>query len=73
MNNKSIKNILIVAFALFGIMVVSTLIVTTFNYSIGFSTDVNNNDVSTCIAAVAFVLAVIWKYLYDKMDVDNSK
>ena len=67
MENKSIKNILIVSVALFGIMLVSTLIVIGFNSFIGFSTDVNNDDVATCIAAVAFTIAVIWKYFYDKI------
>ena len=67
MENKSIKNILIVSVALFGIMLVSTLIVIGFNTFIGFSTDVNNDDVATSIAAVAFTIAVIWKYFYDKI------
>jgi hypothetical protein len=67
MENKSIKNILIVSVALFGIMLVSTLIVIGFNSFIGFSTDVNNDDVATSIAAVAFAIAVIWKYFYDKI------
>ncbi|MEA3499042.1 MAG: hypothetical protein U9R16_08285 [Campylobacterota bacterium] len=67
MKNKSIKNILIVSIALFGIMLVSTLVVISFNSFIGFSTDVNNNDVATSIAAVAFTIALIWRYLYDKL------
>ena len=67
MKNKSIKNIFIVSISLFGIMLVSTLIVIAFNSFIGFSTDVNNVDVATSIAAVAFTIAVIWRYLYDKI------
>ena len=67
MKNKSVKNILIVSIALFGIMLVSTLIVIAFNSFIGFSTDVNNVDVATSIAAVAFAIAIIWRYLYDKI------
>ncbi len=66
MKNNTIKNILIVSLSLIGIMLVSTLIVIGFNSYIGFSTDVNNNDVATSISAVAFLIAVIWKYLYDK-------
>jgi uncharacterized membrane protein len=67
MKNISIKNILIIAIALFGIMIVATLIVVGFNSLIGFSTDVNNNKVATSIAAVAFTIALIWKFLYDKL------
>jgi membrane protein CcdC involved in cytochrome C biogenesis len=66
MRNKKIKNIFIAALALFGIMLASTLIVISFNYLIGFSTDVNTNDVATSIAAVAFSIAIAWRYLYDK-------
>ena len=64
--NNTIKNILIVSLSLIGIMLASMLIVIGFNSYIGFSTDVNNNDVATSISAVAFAIAVIWKYLYDK-------
>ncbi len=64
MKNKSIKNILIVSLALFGIILVSTLIVITFNSFLGFSTDINSNNVATSIAAVAFFIALIWRYLY---------
>ena len=60
------KNIIIVTAVLIGIMLASTTIVIGFNSYIGFSTDVNNNDVATSISAVAFAIAVIWKYLYDK-------
>ena len=67
MKNKSIKNILIVSIALFGIMLVSTLIVVNFNSFIGFSTDVNNVDVATSIAGIAFAIALMWRYLYDKV------
>jgi len=47
-------------------MIVSTVIVISFNYIFGFSTDVNNEHVSTIIAAVAFAIAIVWKYLFDK-------
>lgn len=73
MQNKSLKNIIIVSSSLIAIMLVSTLIVISFNSFIGFSTDVNNEDVSTSIAAVAFVIALIWKYLFDKGYLHNSK
>ena len=61
------KNIIIVSLALFGIMLVSTLLVIGFNSVVGFSTDINTNNVATSIAAVAFAIAVIWRYLYDKL------
>ncbi len=61
------KNILIVFVSLFGIMLVSTLIVMSFNSLIGFNTDVNNEHTSTVIAAVAFTIAVIWKFFYDRI------
>lgn len=64
--NQRIKNIIIVTAALVGIMIVSTLIVTGFNSIVGFSTDVNNDDVATSIAAVAFGIALAWKYLYER-------
>lgn len=67
MKNISIKNIIIVSLALFGIMLVSTLLVVGFNSIVGFSTDINTNNVATSIAAVAFGIAVIWRYLYDKL------
>ena len=53
------KNILILCISLVGIMLASTAIVLTFNSLFGFSTDVNTNDVSTSIAAIAFLIAVI--------------
>ncbi|MGB5866403.1 MAG: hypothetical protein WBG69_00900 [Arcobacteraceae bacterium] len=43
----------------------STLIVLGINYFIGFSTDINNNDVATSIAGVAFLIAIAWRYLYE--------
>ncbi len=67
MKNKSIKNILLVSISLLGIMLVATLIVIGINSFIGYSTDVNNTDVATSISAVAFAIAVIWKYFYDKI------
>lgn len=66
MNNKMIKNILILSIALFTIMLISTLIVVGFNSIIGFSTDVANDDVATSISAVAFAIAIILKLIYDK-------
>ena len=68
MNNISIKNILIVSSALIGIMLVATLIVIGFNSIVGLSTDMNNEDVSTSIAAVAFAIAIIWKFIYERMN-----
>jgi len=68
MKNISLKNILIVSLALFGIMLVSTLVVISFNSIMGFSTDINTNNVATSIAAVAFGIAIIWRYLYDKVN-----
>jgi len=68
MKNKTVKNILIVSLSLFAIMLMSTLIVISFNSFIGFSTDINNNDVSTCIAVIAFLIALVWRYLYDRVD-----
>jgi len=67
MKNTSIKNILILASSLFAIMLIATLIVIGFNFFIGFSTDVQNDDVATSIAAVAFAIAVAVRYLYDKI------
>jgi len=68
MKNILLKNIIIVSLALFGIMLVSTLLVLGFNSIVGLSTDINTNNVSTSIAAVAFSIAIIWRYLYDKID-----
>ncbi|MEA3512345.1 MAG: hypothetical protein U9R37_01990 [Campylobacterota bacterium] len=62
------KNIFLLSISLLGIMLLSTLIVVGFNLLIGYSTDVNNNDVATSIAAVAFMIAVILKYLFNKTD-----
>ena len=67
MKNTRVKNIIILSLSLFGIMLISTLIVIGFNFSIGFSTDVQNDDVATSIAAVAFAIAVAMRYLYDKL------
>lgn len=72
MKKENIKNILKVAAALFIIMLFSTLLVIGFNSFIGFSTDVNNNDVATSIAAVAFGIALILRYLYDKIEQKNE-
>lgn len=67
MKKTSIKNILILSAALIGIMLTSTLIVTGFNSFMGFSTDLDNDDVATAIAAVAFGIAIVWRYLYEKI------
>ena len=47
-------------------MLMSTLLVLGFNYILGFSTDINTNNVSTGIAALAFCIALLWRYLFDK-------
>jgi hypothetical protein len=73
MKSKSIKNIIIVSVALLVIMIVSTSIVIGFNFIIGFSTDVNNDDVATFIALVAFIIALIWKILYEKIYISNEE
>lgn len=70
MNNQSLKNILIVSVALFGIMIVSTAIVIAFNRIFEFSTDLTNEDVLTAISFVAFCIAVIWKFIFDKTNKD---
>jgi len=72
MNSKSMKNILIIAGSLIGIMLVSTLIVIVVNSFIGLSTDTNNVDVATSISALAFGIAVMWKYLYDRDNTENE-
>jgi len=64
------KNIIILCIALLGIMLASTILVLIFNSSLGLSTDVNDNDVATSIAGVAFLIAVIWKYIFDKSEKD---
>ena len=66
MNKISRKNIIIVTLALFAIMLLSTLLVIGFNFVLGFSTDINTNNVSTSISAVAFSIALILRYLYGK-------
>jgi len=60
------KNIVIISSILIIIMLVATSIVLGVNSLIGFSTDLNNNDVATSIAAVAFSIALILRYIYDK-------
>lgn len=67
MNNQTIKNIFILAFSLIIIMLISTLIVVGFNSIVGFNTDVNNDNVATSIAAVAFIIALILRYFYEKV------
>ncbi len=34
----------------------------------GYSTDVENDDVATSITAVAFGIGVVWKLLYDRLE-----
>jgi len=69
MNNNSLKNILIISGALIGITIVATIIVLGFNHFVGLSTDIkNNDDVATAIAAVAFGIGVILKFIYDKKE-----
>ena len=63
---SNMKNIIIVTVSLIGIMLVATTIVIVFNTYIGYSTDVNNDDVATSISAIAFSIAAIWKYIDDK-------
>jgi len=60
------KNILIIALSLFFIMTISSVVVICFNSLAGLSTDVNNEDVATSIAAVAFAIGVAVKFIYDK-------
>lgn len=67
MENSNFKNILIISVALVLITITSTLIVIAFNSMAGFSTDLNNEDVATSIAAVAFVIGLILKFVYEKV------
>jgi len=46
-------------------MLIATSIVVGFNSFFELSTDINNNDVATSIAAVAFLIAIAWRYLYE--------
>ena len=64
MNKTSLKNIVVVSLALIGIMLVSTIIVLSFNHLNGFTTDLSNNDVNTSIALVAFCIAMLWRTRY---------
>lgn len=72
MKNKRIKNITIISLALFAIMLLSTLLVIGFNYLVGFNTNINNEDVSTSIAAVAFAIALLLRYFYDKIFISKK-
>ena len=60
------KNILIISSVLIIIMLVATSVVLGFNSLIGFSMDLNNNDVATSVAAVAFGIALVLRYVYVK-------
>lgn len=62
------KNILIISLALFAIMSLATLVTLGFNSFVGFSTDIDNNEVATSIAAVAFTIALALRYFYEKKD-----
>jgi len=62
------KNILIIALSLFAIMTLASVIVMGFNHLARLSTDVNNEDVATSIAAVAFAIGVVIKFIYDKKE-----
>ncbi|MGB3750160.1 MAG: hypothetical protein WA945_01190 [Arcobacteraceae bacterium] len=62
------KNILIIILSLFIIMTLSSVIVIGFNSLVGLSTDVNNEDVATSIAAVAFAIGIVIKIIYDKKE-----
>ncbi|MGB3750428.1 MAG: hypothetical protein WA945_02580 [Arcobacteraceae bacterium] len=72
MKNNSFKNILILFLALIAIMSLSTLLTLSFNFLIGFSTDIQNDDVATSIAAVAFGIGVLLKYLYEKREIKTK-
>ena len=63
------KNILIITLSLFVIMTVSSVIVVGFNSLAELSTDVNNEDVATSIAAVPFAIGVAIKFIYDKKEI----
>jgi len=64
--NQTVNNILIITLSLIGIMLLSTFLVVGFNYLVGFSIDVDNDHVATAISAVAFVIAVVWKFIFDR-------
>lgn len=70
MENNSLNNIFIIFAALIGITIVASLIVLGFNFSFGFSTDINNEDVATSIAAVAFCIGLVLKYIYEKKNIE---
>ena len=65
MKNTALKNIILVSLSLIGIMLIATSIVVGFNSFFELSTDINNNDVATSIAGVAFLIAIAWRYLYE--------
>lgn len=68
MQNNQLNNLFTIFIFLLGITIIATLIVVGFNYLIGFSTDINNEDVATSIAAVAFFIGVLLKYIYEKKE-----
>ena len=70
MKNNSLKNIFIIFIALLGITIVATFIVLGFNSLIGFTTDINNEDVAISIAAVAFTIGLLLKLVYEKNNIE---
>jgi len=70
MQNNSLKNIFIIFIALLGITIVATFVVLGFNSLIGFTTDINNEDVATSIAAVAFSIGLLLKLVYEKNNIE---
>jgi len=68
MKNSSFKNILILFLSLIAIMSLSTLLTLSFNFLVGFSTNIQNDDVATSIAAVAFGIGILLKYFYEKRE-----
>lgn len=49
-------------------MSLSTLLTLSFNFLVGFSTNIQNDDVATSIAAVAFGIGILLKYFYEKRE-----
>lgn len=72
MKNNSFKNIMVLFLALIAIMSLSTLLTLSFNFLTGLSTDIQNDDVATSIAAVAFGIGVLLKYFYERKELKNK-
>lgn len=62
------KNSFLVVSTLVGIMLLAILIVLGFNSVVGYTTDLQNDDVLTAVAAVAFGIALVLKFLYEKFE-----